>query len=285
MEDILRAIALGIIQGLTEFLPISSSGHLIIAREFFGWEFADDLTFDVALHLGTTAAVLAYFARDWLGMARGAFRWLSGDRGHIRRDAGAKVESGATGVADAHVLGLLIAGSVPVAIVGFLFQDLIEEEIRSPIVASVMLIVFAFVLLAAERIGRGTRPLSDARTRDALTIGSAQAISLIPGISRSGITISAGLVRGLDRTSAARFSFLLSTPAIGGAALLTLGEAISEGVIDDNLDVIVAGFVTSAVVGWLAIAFLMRILQTHSFLPFVIYRIAVGSFFLLYFTL
>jgi len=284
MEDILRAIVLGIIQGLTEFLPISSSGHLIIARELFGWEFTDELTFDVALHLGTTAAVLIYFARDWLNMARSGLAWLAGHRG-VRSDDPATADNRIGRAADAHVLGLVIAGSIPIAIAGFLLQDWIEDEVRSPIVASAMLIVFAFVLLAAERIGRGTRSMHEARTSDALAIGSAQAIALIPGISRSGITISAALVRGLDRTSAARFSFLLSTPAIGGAALLTLGEAISDGVLDDNLDIIIAGFVTSAVIGWLSIAILMKIIQTHSFLPFVIYRIIAGTFFLLYFSL
>jgi undecaprenyl-diphosphatase len=162
---------------------------------------------------------------------------------------------------------LIIVGSVPIAITGFLLQDWIENEIRSPVVASAMLIIFAFVLLLAERIGSGDRSIHEARPKDALAIGGAQAMALIPGVSRSGITISAGLVRGLDRSSAARFSFLLSTPAIGGAALLTLGDAISEGVIGNNLDIIVAGFVTSAVVGWFAIAVLMRILQTHTFLP------------------
>jgi undecaprenyl-diphosphatase len=274
MEDILRAIVLGIVQGLTEFLPISSSGHLIIVRELFGWEFTDELTFDVSLHLGTTAAVVAYFARDWIGMARGGLRWLTGDR-----------EPRVGEAADARVLSLIIVGSVPIAITGFLLQDWIENEIRSPVVASAMLIIFAFVLLLAERIGSGDRSIHEARPKDALAIGGAQAMALIPGVSRSGITISAGLVRGLDRSSAARFSFLLSTPAIGGAALLTLGDAISEGVIGNNLDIIVAGFVTSAVVGWFAIAVLMRILQTHTFLPFVIYRVVAGTFFLLYFAL
>lgn len=274
MEDILRAIVLGIVQGLTEFLPISSSGHLIIVRELFGWEFTDELTFDVSLHLGTTAAVLAYFARDWIGMARGGLRWLAGDR---------KPRVGET--ADARVLILIIVGSIPIAITGLLLQDWIENEIRSPVVASAMLIVFALVLLLAERLGRGDQSIHDASLKDALAIGGAQALALIPGVSRSGITISAGLVRGLDRSSAARFSFLLSTPAIGGAALLTLGDAISEGVIAGSLDIIIAGFIASAVVGWFAIAVLMRVLQTHTFLPFVIYRIAAGTFFLLYFTL
>ena len=138
MEDILRAIVLGIVQGLTEFLPISSSGHLIAVRELFDWGFTDDLTFDVSLHLGTTAAVLAYFWRDWLTMGRAALRWLSGDR-ERRLDSNY----------DAHTLALLVIGSIPVAIVGLALQDWIEDEIRSPIVVGVMLIAFGGVLLAA----------------------------------------------------------------------------------------------------------------------------------------
>jgi undecaprenyl-diphosphatase len=272
MDDILRAIVLGIIQGLTEFLPISSSGHLIIARELFGWEFTDELTFDVSLHLGTTAAVLAYFARDWISMGRSGLRWLTGERG---RPPGVD--------ADAHLLWLIIIGSVPIAIVGLALSDVIEDELRSAVVASVALILGAGVLYVAERIGRGTRAAIDAGPKDAMFIGGAQAAALIPGISRSGITISAALVRDLDRSSAARFSFLLSTPAIGGAALLTFGEAINDGVIGDNLDIIIAGFVTSAVVGWLSIAVLMRILRTHTFMPFIIYRVVAGTFFLVYF--
>jgi undecaprenyl-diphosphatase len=159
---------------------------------------------------GTT---LGYFARDWVGMARGGLRWIAGDR---ERHVGAP--------ADAHVLALIIVGSVPIAIAGFALEDWVESEVRSGIVASAMLIIFAFVLLIAERIGRGDRSLHDARPRDATFIGAAQAIALIPGVSRSGITISAALVRNLDRTSAAHSRSL--TPAIGGAAL-TLGDAIS----------------------------------------------------------
>jgi len=151
-------------------------------------------------------------------------------------------------------------------------------------VVSLTLIGFGFVLLAAERLGRQQRDIADGAPADALAIGASQAISLIPGVSRSGITISTGLFRGLDRTSAARFSFLLSTPAIGGAALLKLSDAASSGALKDELDIIVAGAVTSAIVGWLAVAYLMRFIQTRSFIPFVIYRIAAGIFFLVYFT-
>lgn len=275
MEDVLRAIVLGIVQGLSEFLPISSSGHLIVVRELFGWEFTDDIVFDVSLHVGTTVAVLVYFWHDWLRMARSGLRWLTGDR--ERRVA----EEGH----DAHALGLLVIGSIPIAIVGGLLADTVEDEIRDPIVVGVMLIVFAIVLFAAERTFRGDRSLGEIKPIDAILIGGAQAIALVPGVSRSGITISAALARGMSRQEAARFSFLLSTPAIGGAALLSLGDAVSNDTIGDQLDIILAGAVTSAIVGWLAIAVFMRLIQTQSFLPFVVYRIIAGTFVIAYFSL
>jgi undecaprenyl-diphosphatase len=272
MEDVLRAIVLGIIQGLTEFLPISSSGHLIIARELFGWEFADDLVFDVSLHLGTTVAVVGYFLPDWLRMARSGLLWLSGERSHHSMH-----------YHDARLLLLIIVGSVPIAIFGFAFQDWIEDEVRSAATASAMLVIFAFVLYLADRRNGERTAAEDGRISDALIIGGAQALALIPGVSRSGITISAGLFRDFTRTSAARFSFLLSTPAIGGAALLTMSEAIADGVVQDNLDVILAGAISAGVVGWLSIAVLMRLIQTHSFFPFVVYRVIVGTAFFVYF--
>ena len=188
MEDILRAIVLGVVQGLTEFLPISSSGHLILVRELFDWDFTDDLTFDVALHVGTTVAVLAFFWRDWLHMLRDGALWLSGDR---ERRVGEEDH--------ARVLLLVIVGSIPIAIIGFVLQDWIEDEIRDPVVVGVMLIVFAGVLFVADS-RRGTRSADSATVLDAVIIGGAQAVALIPGVSRSGITISAGLFRGLRAT-------------------------------------------------------------------------------------
>jgi len=272
MEDILRAIALGIVQGLTEFLPISSSGHLIVTRELFGWEFADDLTFDVALHLGTTVAVLAFFSREWVQMLRSVLLWLSGNR---ERHVGHAY--------DHRLFLLLVLGSVPVAIVGLALKDWVEDEIRSPIIVGVTLIVFGLVLFAAERYGHGRRTIESSHWWDAVLIGGAQAVSLVPGVSRSGVTISAGLFQNFSRQDAARFSFLLSTPAIAGAGLLTFIDAASEGTLTDELDVIIAGAIVSAVVGWLSIAYLMRMLQTSSFLPFVVYRLAAGAFFIAYF--
>ena len=272
MEDVLRAIVLGVVQGLTEFLPISSSGHLIAVRELFGWEFADDLTFDVSLHLGTTVAVLVYFWREWRQMLRSLLLRLTGER-----------RPEFAGIYDDRMLMLVVVGSVPIAIVGIVLLDWIEEETRSPTIVGPMLITLGLVLAFAERIGRRTRTLGEARLRDALLIGSAQAMSLVPGVSRSGVTISAGLMLGFTREEAARFSFVLSTPAILGAGILTLADAIDQGELAGEAEVILAGTLVAAIVGWLSIVALLRLVQTRSFLPFVAYRLLAGAFLIVYF--
>lgn len=274
MEDILRAIVLGIVQGLTEFLPISSSGHLIAVRELYDWQFTDDLTFDVSLHLGTTIAVLVFFWREWAQMLRSSFLRLTGQR---------RVE--ASDVFDYRMLIFVAAGSVPIAIIGLAFNGWIEDEVRSPIVVGAMLIVFGLTLAFADWVGRRQRTLSDLGLRDAVLVGLAQAVSLIPGASRAGVTISAGLLLGFTREAAARFSFVLSTPAIIGAGMLTLGEAINEDELSGNLDVIIAGTIVAAVVGFFIIGMLLRFVQSHSYLPFVIYRLTVGAFLIAYFAI
>lgn len=274
MEDILRAIVLGIVQGLSEFLPISSSGHLIVVRDLFDWQFTDNITFDVSLHVGTTVAVLGYFWREWLSMFRSVLLWATGNREHRVGE-----------VYNEHIFGLIALGSVPVAILGAAFESKIEDELRDPVIVGVLLIAFSAVLLLADRVGRGQRSLSEASWVDALVIGGAQAISLAPGVSRSGITISAGLFRNFNRQDAARYSFLLSTPAIGGAALLKFTEAARDGTLTDNLDQMLFGAAASAIVGWLAIAYLMRLVRTNSFAPFVVYRVLAGAFVVAYFAL
>lgn len=275
VEDILRAIVLGIVQGLTEFLPISSSGHLIITRELFGWEFADDLTFDVALHIGTLIAVITYFWSEWASMLRGLLsRVFRLERRHRFGD-----------VYDERLLLIVILGSIPTGIVGVALNDWVENEVRDPLIAGAMLIIFGAVLLAAERFGRRERPIEGAGWWDALLVGGAQALSLVPGVSRSGVTISAGLFGGFKRLDAARLSFLLSTPAIGGAGLLKMTEAIREGVPSHEIAAIFVGAAVSAVVGWLSIRLLMRLVQTQTYLPFVIYRFALGAFVIAYFSL
>jgi undecaprenyl-diphosphatase len=272
MQELLQAIVLGIVQGLTEFLPVSSSGHLIVVRELFGWKFEDDLTLDVALHLGTTAAVLGFFRYEWLAMAASALRWAAN-----RRDPSAE------SVYDARLLLLLALGTVPAAAVGFVFNDYVEENVRDPLIVGAMLVAFALVLFAAERWSRRTRRVAAVGWLDAVLIGCAQAVALIPGVSRSGATMSAALARDFDRPDAARFSFLLATPIIIGAGLLQLGTAVSEGIAADKIGTMAAGAVAAAVTGWLAIAYLLRFLQSATFLPFVVYRAALGVFVLAYF--
>jgi undecaprenyl-diphosphatase len=272
VEDILQAIVLGIVQGLTEFLPISSSGHLIIARELFGWDFEDDLTFDVALHTGTLLAVLVYFRQEWRMMLRGAVHLLPWQR--RERSVG--------DVYDSHLFLVLIVGTIPIGVVGVLLDSWAEDELREAAVVGFALIFGGFFLLFAEWFGRRTRSIEDAGLRDSLIVGGAQALSLIPGISRSGATITAGLFDNFDRPDAARFSFLLAAPAIGGAGLFKLGDALTGGLDTADLPAIIAGTISSAVVGWFTIRLLLRYVQTRTYLPFVIYRFAVGIFTLIF---
>ncbi len=241
-------------------------------RELFGWQFADDLTFDVSLHLGTTVAVLVFFWREWTQMLCSALLRLTGGS----RDA-------SVGVYDDRMLLFVVVGSVPVGVVGLALNSWIEDEVRSPIIVGAMLIAFGLTLAFAERAGRRERSLADTGLRDALLIGSAQAVSLVPGMSRSGVTIAAALLLGFTREEAARFSFVLSTPAILGAAVLTLGEAIRDDRLSGNLDIIIIGAIVAAIVGWLSIGVLLRLVQSRSFLPFVAYRLGAGAFLVVYF--
>jgi undecaprenyl-diphosphatase len=272
--DELRAIVIGLVQGLTEFLPISSSGHLIVVRELFHWHFLeDDLTFDVALHLGTTAAVLAYFWREWLQMLRAL----------LPRRKAAQTPANPGSIYDSRFLMLMVVGSLPAAIVGLPLEHWVENEVRSPEVVGVMLIVFGLVLLFAERLGSKVRQIASAGWGDTLLIGCAQAVSLVPGVSRSGVTITAALARGFRREDAARFSFLLATPVIVGAGLFKMAEAIHDGIPSSDIPVLLAGTVAASVVGWASIGYLLRLVQSQSYAPFVVYRLLAGAFFLAYF--
>jgi len=272
--DELRAIVIGLVQGLTEFLPISSSGHLIVVRELFHWHFLeDDLTFDVALHLGTTAAVLAYFWREWLQMLRAL----------LPKQKAAREPANPGSIYDSRFLMLMLVGSLPAAIVGFALNDWVENEVRSPLVVGAMLIVFGLVLLFAERLGSKVRQIASAGWGDALLIGCAQAVSLVPGVSRSGVTITTALARGFRREDAARFSFLLATPVIVGAGLLKMAQAIHDGIPSSDVPVLLAGTVAASVVGWASIGYLLRLVQSQSYAPFVVYRLLAGAFFLAYF--
>ncbi len=273
--DPLQALLLGVIQGLTEFLPISSSAHLIFLPSLLSWApFEQKLAFDVALHLGTLLALVAYFRRDWLLLAQATFRLT-------RRPAAA---AGPAHLRPESLLLMLIVGSLPAALAGLLLDDVIEERLRSPILAAVTLIVFALLLALAERSGTQRLSLDGLRWRHTITVGLAQALALIPGVSRSGVTITAGLFTGLDRAAAARFSFLLGTPVTFGAALLKVPGLLASDLTLQELTGVVLGVASAAVVGFLSIHVLLRYVQTRSYNVFVLYRLIVGGLVLLAFT-
>jgi len=257
-----QALLLGILQGLTEFLPISSSAHLILLPWFFQWNnlLLDSLPFDVALHAGTLLAVLWYFWRDWLGLIGGFFRILA------RRSARDFQE---------RLVLYIILATIPAGIVGFLLEKTVESTFRSPALIVLPLILVSFLMVYAERKARLSHPLEGMTLKDAMVIGVAQAMALLPGVSRSGITITAGLLQGYRREAATRFSFLLSTPAIGGATILQARHLLLAG--PDDWFLIGIGFVSSVLVGYLAIAFLMRYLRAHTLNLFVGYRLVLAA--------
>ena len=257
-----QAIVLAVIQGLTEFLPISSTAHLALFPWFAGWE-DPGLTFDVALHAGTLVAVLLYFWKTWLEML-GAAAGL-GPKG----DPKTKVNR--------RLFWYLVVGTIPGAIFGFLFESKAEDAFRTPVVIGLALIIVALVMWAGERAStRREHSLGEISLADSIWIGAAQALAVIPGVSRSGITMSAGLFRGLDRETDARFSFLLSTPIVAGAVLKKGLELRHSGVAPDMRLPFVAGVIVSGLVGYVVIAWFIRYLSRSTFKPFIYYRLALG---------
>ncbi len=271
--SILQAIVLGLVQGLGEFLPISSSAHLIIVPWLLGWP-APGLAFDAALHLGTLAAVLIYFWRDLLGMVKALPRAL-------RRPVATLHSESDT---DGRLALLLAIGTVPGVVIGLIGASAIDEFYqgggvttnRAIIFIAVAMIALAIALWIAERVARHLRPIKSATTTDALVIGTAQALALIPGVSRSGATITAGLFRNFQRADAARFSFLLGVPIIAVAGLKGLLELVQTGVPASELSAMLIGILVSGVSGFLAIWWLLRYLQHASTAVFIAYRIIVG---------
>lgn len=263
MDDYLRAVVLGLVQALTEFLPISSSGHLVLASHVLG-DRANSLTFDVGLHVGTLVAVLAYFWRNWTEILVHGLRDVTAHGAHIERwDWYSK-------------LGLwIVLGTIPAVIVGALFDSAIEEHLRQAWLIAVLLIMFGVLLELADRVQGKRWLLEEVGPRHAVLVGIAQAVALVPGVSRSGATITAGRALGFDRALAARFSFLLSAPAVLGAATLKLSEA-ATGSEDVSWGPMILGAVVSGVAGAAVIHWLLGYLQTHGLRPFVWYRIALG---------
>lgn len=262
---VFHAIVLGLVQGLSEFLPISSSGHLILVPWLFGWDDLDDIAvdkaFDVALHIGTLIAVIGYFRKDLAVYVREGVRLVVGR------------ERPSTG--EGRLAWLLVLSAVPAAIVGALFDDFITEKLGTPTMIAVSLIVFGLILAWADRRA-GSRTIDDFTTRDALQVGAAQVLALNPGTSRSGITISAGRFTGFNRDAAARISFLMSIPVTSGAVLLKVGKLVADGIPDGLLGPMIAGIITSGLAGWFAVWGTIRLVRTRSFMPFVIYRCVLG---------
>jgi undecaprenyl-diphosphatase len=275
---IYQAVILAIIQGLAEFIPVSSSGHLIIVRRLLGWNElspAHELTFDVALHFGTLLSVLFYFRRTWFQIIRAALG------GKIVRFS----ESGSSDVNltlqerkdERMLLWFLALATIPGAIAGKLLEHSAEDYFREHIVLiAAALIGVALLMWLGEKVGKLEKPLTRISFVDALLVGIAQAAALIPGVSRSGSTITAGLFRNMTRDAAVRFSFLLSTPIIAGAALLKAHELHKEGLPAEMHMPFLVGIMVSAIVGYATIAWLIRYLQSNSLKVFIIYRIVFG---------
>jgi undecaprenyl-diphosphatase len=264
MTELVEAAVLGVVQGLTEFLPVSSTGHLILTEEVLGVDQDElGLQFDAAIHLGTLAAVLVYFRGTIVSLVTAWFASLRA------RDWAHSLDS--------KLAWLILIGTVPAAIAGAAVESTAEDAFRSPALVAVMLLLFCIPMVLAEQLGKGSRALGAAGARDAVLMGAAQSIALIPGVSRSGITISTGMLAGLNREDAAVFTFLLSAPIIAAAGGKQIADALREdGAGGAGFEVYTVGLLTAGVVGYAAIAFLLRFLRTNTVYPFVVYRMLLG---------
>lgn len=262
---IIEAIVLGLVQGLAEFLPISSSGHLILTPWLFGWDSIDDLgvrkAFDVSLHIGTLVAVVAYFRKDLVVYVRDGLRLV------VSRQRPSTLEG--------RLAWLFVLSALPAAAVGAVFESFIDERLGTPVLIAVSLIVFGIALAWADR-RIGERPIEAYSRADALKVGAAQILALNPGTSRSGITMTAARTIGFSRDAAARISFLMSIPVTGGAIVFKMAKLIADGIPDGLITPMIVGIVTSGLSGWLAVWGTIKLVRTRSFMPFVIYRIALG---------
>jgi undecaprenyl-diphosphatase len=264
--SLFQAIILAIIQGLTEFLPVSSTAHLVLFPWLLHWPDPGQ-AFDVALHAGTLLAVLLFFIRDWMELTLAGLGFNYRGRGETSVQQNRKL------------FWYLIAATIPAAIAGFLFEHKIEEHLRQPVYIAGSMIGVGLLMWYAEYIGRLDRGMDRIGFADAMVIGTAQAIALFPGVSRSGITITEGLFRGLTREAAARFSFLLSAPIIAGAAAHDLPKLIKlhhAGQIELPLSTLIVAVAVSAAVGYVVIAFFLQYLRTRTLKIFVYYRIVFG---------
>lgn len=266
--SVVQAIVLAIIQGVTEFLPISSSGHLILGSWLFNWP-DQGLTFDAAVHVGTLGSVLVYFRAEWLSLARGCVRG-----GEVVFGGNS---TGAGSMKATRLLLLLVLATLPLVVVGPALSGSVEGPMRSPEVVGSLLLVTAAVLTAAEIFGNRTRELAATGARGSFMIGLAQVVAVLPGVSRSGMTMAAGMFGNMTRESAARFSFLIAVPAIAGSGLLVLIKSATEGAgANTDWGAIAIGVAISFLTGYLAIAGMLRLLRTSSFNPFIAYTLLAG---------
>jgi undecaprenyl-diphosphatase len=266
LDTVLQAVVLGLVQGLTEFLPVSSSGHLIVVPFLFGFgdRFLTSLAFGVMLHLGTLIALLVYFRADWLRLVPAGLATV--------RDRSFRGEP------DRKLAWLLVAATIPAAVVGSVFQDVFESSFRQPGLVALMLVLGGILLFAADRIGRQTRDVDDVTFPVAVGIGFAQALALVPGISRSGVSISAARLAGLDRPAAARFAFLMATPITAGAIVFEARSLVAgDAGVDVELVPLLVGMLVAMVSGMLAIHFMLRFLRTRSLDVFVWYRFGLAA--------
>ena len=263
--SIFHAIVLGLVQGLTEFLPISSSGHLILAPWLFGWNDFNDLAiqkaFDTSLHLGTLIAVLFYLRSDLVP--------------YVREGIKVVVAPKSANIAVGRRAWMFVLSAIPAGIAGAIAEDWITEKLGTPALVAISLMLFGAVLVWADRQS-GTRDLDSFSTRDALLIGAAQVIALNPGTSRSGITITAARRFGFSRDAAARVSFLMSVPVIGGAVLLKLAKLANDGIPKGFITPMIVGVIAAGISGWFAMWGMIRLLRSRSFTPFVMYRFVAG---------
>lgn len=250
--SIIEAIVLGLVQGLTEFIPVSSSGHLIIAHELFGTT-DSTLVFDVALHIGTLLALMIFFWKDILGLMKNVF--AKNTQGKLSR--------------------IIIVGTIPAGLIGYLFSDWIDDNLRKPITVVITMIIMGLLMLAVEKYSSKKRTVSSVTMQDGVKIGCAQALALIPGVSRSGATITAGMIQGLKRADSARLSFLMAIPITAGAIAGSLLGA-EQGELSGQTNIFAIGILMALVSGLFAIRFLLRFLSNNSLSVFAYYRIALA---------
>jgi undecaprenyl-diphosphatase len=273
---VIQAILLGCLQGATEFLPVSSSGHLVLVPWLLGWA-EPGLAFSAVVHWATALAVLGYFWREWLSLLRAAARALVALTSWVSRAVAGRERSGRLQTSsELRLLGLLVLGSIPAAVVGYFLEDFFERMFGRPVVAAVFLLVTAVILALSERFARRERDLGDMSWLDAVLVGFGQALAIFPGLSRSGATIGAGMARGLRREWAARFSFLLATPVIVGAGLFKLVDLMQAGGLSAQAPMLAAGFLAAGLVGLACIHLLLRYVQRRPLYPFAIYCSLAG---------